>query len=126
MPGKKVPATRRHASGAPGALGWLKRECEITAFRAGGPGGQHQNATDSAVRLVHRPSGIVVVARSRRSQRQNIQEALERLAGRLSALGRRRRPRVPTRKGRGVRERELAEKKRRSTVKLKRRRPESE
>ncbi len=104
----------------------LKEECEITSFRAGGPGGQHQNATDSAVRLVHLPSGITVVARSRRSQLRNLEDALARLAEKLAARSRRRRPRVPTRKGKGIRERELAEKKRRARVKRERRRPGEE
>jgi protein subunit release factor B len=101
----------------------LKKECEVTSFRAGGPGGQHQNVTDSAVRLRHIPSGIVVVARGRRSQRQNLMDALDRLAEKLAALSRRRRKRIPTRKGKGVRERELAGKKVRAKVKQARRRP---
>jgi ribosome-associated protein len=104
----------------------LKKECEVTSFRAGGPGGKHQNVTDSAVRLRHIPSGIVVVCRGRRSQRQNLMDALERLAGKLAALSRRRRKRIPTRKGKGVRERELAGKKIRAGIKQARRKPGEE
>ena len=48
-------------------------------FRAGGPGGQHQNTTDSAVRATHRPTGLTAVARERRSQHSNKSLALERL-----------------------------------------------
>nr|WP_321444662.1 peptide chain release factor H [uncultured Cohaesibacter sp.] len=48
-------------------------------FRAGGPGGQHQNTTDSAVRLTYGPSGLSVISRDERSQHRNKQVALERL-----------------------------------------------
>lgn len=48
-------------------------------FRAGGPGGQHQNTTDSAVRATHRPTGLAAVAREERSQHRNKALALERL-----------------------------------------------
>src|SRR5262249_21430313 len=41
------------------------------AFGAGGPGGQHQNKTASAVRAVHKPSGLAVVVREGRSQHPN-------------------------------------------------------
>lgn len=49
------------------------------SFRAGGPGGQHQNTTDSAVRATHRPTGLTAVAREMRSQHRNKALALERL-----------------------------------------------
>lgn len=57
------------------------------AMRAGGPGGQHQNKTESAVRAVHRPTGLSVVARDGRSQHRNKALALERLATLLRAAG---------------------------------------
>ena len=56
------------------------------AFRAGGPGGQHQNKTESAVRAVHIPTGLAVVARCERSQHRNKAAALRRL-GELIRLG---------------------------------------
>ena len=58
-------------------------ELRIEAFRAGGPGGQHQNTTDSAVRVTHGPTGIAVVSREERSQHRNRARALERLRARL-------------------------------------------
>ncbi|NSX53746.1 peptide chain release factor H [Parasulfitobacter algicola] len=55
------------------------------SFRAGGPGGQHQNTTDSAVRATHRPSGLTAVAREMRSQHRNKALALERLQTLMNA-----------------------------------------
>jgi peptide chain release factor len=57
------------------------------AFRAGGPGGQHQNKTESAVRAVHIPSGLAAVARNGRSQHSNKAMALERLAALIEHSG---------------------------------------
>jgi peptide chain release factor len=56
-------------------------------FRAGGPGGQHQNKTESAVRAVHMPTGLAVVAREGRSQHRNRAVAIERLAALLALRG---------------------------------------
>jgi peptide chain release factor len=56
------------------------RDVRFEAFRAGGPGGQHQNKTESAVRAIHIPSGLCVVARDQRSQHRNKAQALQRLA----------------------------------------------
>jgi peptide chain release factor len=66
------------AAGPPAALD--PRDVRFEAFRAGGPGGQHQNKTESAVRAVHAPSGLAAVARDERSQHRNKTAALERLA----------------------------------------------
>jgi protein subunit release factor B len=85
----------------------LLAECDVTTFRATGPGGQGVNTTDSAVRLKHRPTGIVVVARTERSQYMNKKAAISRLRRRIAERAYVAPPRVATRKGRGVREREL-------------------
>ena len=54
-------------------------------MRAGGPGGQHQNRTESAVRAVHMPTGLSAVARDERSQHRNRSVALARLGEMLRA-----------------------------------------
>lgn len=54
-------------------------EVAFSTLRAGGPGGQHQNTTDSAVRATHNPSGLTVVVREARSQHRNKALAMERL-----------------------------------------------
>jgi protein subunit release factor A len=95
----------------------LKKHCRITTFRASGPGGQHRNVTDSAVRLQHLPTGIVVIGRRHRSQHRNMEDALHRLAQRIEDSKRVRKKRVPTRKSKAVRTRELESKKRRGEVK---------
>jgi hypothetical protein len=57
----------------------LLAECAVETYRASGPGGQHRNKTESAVRLTHRPTGVVATATERRSQHENRHRALVRL-----------------------------------------------
>ena len=75
----------------------LLAQCRVDTFRAGGQGGQHQNKTESGVRLTHLPSGIVVTARDSRSQHQNRRTALARLRVALAELATPEVPRKATR-----------------------------
>ncbi len=105
----------------------LLAECEVQTFRAGGPGGQHQNVTDSAVRLKHLPTGLTVTCRAQRSQYLNKMDALRRLRLKLRKLNEPPPPpRRPTRPSRAAKERRLAEKSRRGAAKRLRRPPSAD
>jgi peptide chain release factor 1 len=64
-------------------------DVDVSTYRGHGKGGQHRNKTDSAVRLVHRPTKTVVVVEHGRSQWQNLRQARGELARRLEESARR-------------------------------------
>ena len=104
----------------------LLRECEMETMRASGPGGQHVNKTESAVRLTHLPSGLVVTSREERSQHRNKAICLRKLRERIEQLNHRPRKRVPTRRTRSAKNRTLEAKARRSEVKRLRSKPSTD
>lgn len=62
----------------------LLHQCAEDRYRASGPGGQHRNKTDSAVRLRHLPTQVIVTAVERRSRQENRRQALRRLRAALA------------------------------------------
>ena len=95
----------------------LEREVEVEVFRSSGPGGQHVNKTESALRLIHLPSGVVVISRDSPSQHRNRETAFERLVERLVRLNHVPKKRVATKPSRAAKQRRIEAKKIRTVTK---------
>jgi protein subunit release factor B len=91
-------------------------------YTGGGPGGQHRNKTQNAVRLHHEPSGVTVTATERRSLEANKDAAFARLKERLQRLNYVPKRRTATRPTRGSVERRLTQKSTTARKKTERRR----
>lgn len=95
----------------------LLAECDVDTFRSGGKGGQHANKTESAVRLRHRPTGLVVTSQQERSQHRNKQLALDELRRRIERMNRRPKRRVKTKPTAASKRRRIEAKKKRAEKK---------
>ena len=101
----------------------LERDTRVEIYTGGGPGGQHRNKTQNAVRLHHQPSGLIISATERRSQAQNLSAAFERLIARLEKLNEVPEKRYATRPTFGSKKRRLGNKTQHGEKKKLRRRP---
>lgn len=104
----------------------VRKEVEITVYKSSGPGGQKKNKTESAVRIKHLPTGIIVVATESRSQRKNRELAWQRLIDRLQRLNQKPKKRLPVKVPKAVKEARLQEKRARGQKKQWRQRPSTD
>jgi len=104
----------------------LLAQCRVETFRAGGPGGQHQNKTETAVRIVHLATGISSVARDERSQLRNRYLAISRLREKLEAHNKMPEPRHRTIIPKREKKKRLERKRQRSQTKKLRKKPDAD
>lgn len=98
-------------------------ECRFDVYRASGSGGQHVNVTNSAVRLTHIPTGIVVTSQKERSQYLNKIDCLHKLRKLVEKLNYRKPKRIPTKTPKSVIVRDSIQKAKKSEKKRLRRPP---
>jgi peptide chain release factor len=104
-----------------------REDVEVSHFKGSGPGGQNRNKRMTGIRMVHIPTGIVVVATERRSQEQNLSNAFERLHEKLEQHFYRPPKRHATKKTKASVRRRVDEKRKRSATKqLRQRRTDSD
>ena len=111
------------------ALRWTRElksllaECDVKPYKASGPGGQHRNKAETAVRVRHRATGIVRVGTQSRSQSANKLHALAKIAEDLARRSQKPKPRTATKPTAAARRRRIENKKKRGGVKRLRRAP---
>ncbi|OGP94869.1 MAG: hypothetical protein A2Z19_06575 [Deltaproteobacteria bacterium RBG_16_54_18] len=98
-------------------------EVRVETFKSSGPGGQHKNKRETAVRLRHLPSGITVLATEHRSQAKNKALAFYRLEMRLRSARKKKKARIPTAAPHALKESVLMTKHHRSRIKGWRKKP---
>jgi protein subunit release factor B len=103
-----------------------RQDVQVEFVKAGGPGGQHRNKSETGVRLVHVPTGITVTATERRERTRNLALAWERLERILERRARKPKPRRKTKPTRASQRERLETKARRARTKQARRAPHSE
>ena len=101
----------------------LLMQCDVHTFRASGKGGQHVNKTESAVRIIHRKTRVIVTCQDERSQHRNKEIALSRLRKKLKALNKKQKRRISTQPTKASKKRRLQAKKNQSIKKGLRKKP---
>ena len=102
----------------------LLLQCEVQAHRASGPGGQHRNKAETAIRLVHLPTGVRVEGKDERSRTQNLRIALGRMREKLEKRAYRPPPRRKTKVSRNQKKKRVEGKRLVAEKKTLRKRPE--
>jgi protein subunit release factor B len=103
----------------------LLKECRVDTYRASGKGGQHVNVTDSAVRLTHIPSGLVVTCQKERSQYLNKRHCLTKLREKVKKLNYKKPKRIATKMSRSTKAKNRVKKTKSKETKRLRARPDS-
>ena len=104
----------------------LLAECRVDVYRASGSGGQHVNVTNSAVRLTHLPTGIVVTSQKERSQYLNKNECLLKLRKAIEKLNYKKPKRRPTKMSKSTKLKNKAKKLKTSATKRSRAKPKED